>query len=110
MKARELIADGETAVAVYTDGLFLEIKPDGTGSTGNWIVRSDLDVDRVIILRRGASQVNQVYVATFNGLTLDEGDPRRWRIHFTNARLVGRTDNNWREFADAGQNPVRYVP
>jgi hypothetical protein len=109
MKARDLIEEGQSAVAVFTSGRKLEINSDSSGSTGNWVVRGDLDVDRVIIYHRREAGDNEVYLATYDGLTRAPDEPARSRIKSTNAHSVGVTENNWKEFAGPGQNPVRYI-
>lgn len=106
MEAHSLLHSGETAVALFTEGKRFEINRDGTGTTGNWVVKAELDVDRVIIYRR-RERTNEVYLADFAGIS-DAGERRR-KIHFVNARMIDETDRSWTEFAGGGQNPVRYI-
>ncbi len=108
MQAETYLRSGETAVAVFTKGRDFELNKDGTGTTGDWVVRANLDVDKVIIYhRKEETGVNEIYVADFDGLS--PGIERRHKIHFVNAKLVNNTDQTWYTFADATQNPVRYL-
>lgn len=52
MRAHDFVRPSETAIAVFTDGIHLTINPDGTGSTGWWIMDPERDIDHVIIYRR----------------------------------------------------------
>jgi 6-phosphogluconolactonase (cycloisomerase 2 family) len=107
MEAQSLLQENETAIAVFTKGSKLQLHADNTGTTGDWVVGGDLDVDKVIIYHRRDSDTNEVYLADFDGVSAaGEG---RYKIHFTNAKLMDSTDKSWSEFAATGQNPVRYI-
>lgn len=107
MNAQSLLKAGQTAVAVFTRGRNLNLNADGTGTTGNWKVRGDLDVDKVIIYHRRDQYSNEIYLADFDGVT-EAGEGRR-TIHFVNASLKDSTEKTWSEFAEASQNPVKYI-
>ena len=107
MKAQSLLEAGQTAVAVFTKGSNLNLNADGTGTTGDWKVRGDLDVDKVIIYHRRDQDSNEIYLADFDGVT-EAGEGRR-TIHFVNAMLKDSTGKSWKEFAATGQSPVKYI-
>ncbi len=107
----EVIAPNETAVALFTHGLFFSSDANGAGFTGKWVVDPERleDVDKVIVyLRLDGDTVNPIFVGTYAGYELSDL-PRRYNIRFTSLREVGTTVANWLEFAGAGQNPVCFV-
>jgi len=109
MKARVLINDDESAVVIFTDGTHFHFEADGKGTTGYWVISPNHEVDKVVIYQRGESaEVNDVYVATYAGVVPSpiEG---RYTVNLKDVRHVGTTDANWHEFAEGGQNPIRYV-
>ncbi len=67
---------------------------------------------RVIIYKkngRGRNRTNEIYLARFDGSEASDEEERR-TISFSGATLTGVTEENWRIFADANANPVRYLP
>ena len=106
MDAQTLLRANHTAIAVFTKGPKFHLNPDGSGSTGDWVIDPKLDVDKVIVYQR-KEDTNEVYVADYDGLS--PAGERRHKIHFLNARLVDSTDKPWTEFAGPGQNPIRYI-
>ena len=107
MKAQDVIGAGESAIAIYTDGTRLVIGENGDGQTGNWVVRRDIDVDRVILYLPTANGA-EVHVGAFTGVIAEAGEGRRV-LGFSELKHVGHTDANWSEFAGKGQNPIRYL-
>jgi len=109
--AKELLAPGETALCVCTDGRYFDFKSDGRGSTGNWKINPKRQVDRVIIYRRTpgeSSRTADVFTALHDGVMDSETDGR-FVVLLLDVQLAGTTNRTWREFSDARQNPVRYV-
>ncbi len=52
---------------------------------------------------------NVVYIGTFvQADPIDE--ERRSSIRLNHIQYVGVTDLNWLQFAEGGQNPIRYLP
>ena len=110
LRASDLLSDGESAVAVTTDGKRFRVGPDGTGETGNWRVDQSRQPRRVIIHRTtGDGSAAEVYLADFVRFRPSDEDGRAV-IDFANAERVGLTERGWKEFASASQNPVRYLP
>ena len=109
-RATSLLKPGETAVALLTRGPHLELRPDGTGSSGNWKMKPR-DRDKVIIYRElpGTDEPRaDIYVADYVD-TVPSPDPSRQVVRFRECKSVGTTDQKWSDFAVAGQNPVRYL-
>jgi hypothetical protein len=110
-KASDLLNPGETAMVVFTEGLHLVLHSDGTGTSGNWKIDPKRRVGKVIIYKRDSEatdQLNKVYLADHTGI-VGEVEGKRYIIGLQNTTLRGVTDQNWRMFADAGTNPVRYL-
>jgi hypothetical protein len=109
--ASNLLAPGETAVALFTRGAHLTFARNGPGASGNWVLNPARDFDRVILYLRRPEQdppQAEVYVADFVE-TVESPEPRRYVVRFRNARLVGTTTQSWSAFAECGANPVRYL-
>jgi hypothetical protein len=107
-RADELLADREPAVAILTDGRGLNVSG---GTSCCWIVnRSRINRAKTVILyRRPAGTLRaDIYRADYNGAVPSPREPDRHVVRFSNATLVGWTDENWKQFAATGQWPVRY--
>jgi hypothetical protein len=108
--ATSLLSPGETAVALLTRGPHLDIRPDGSGSSGNWKI-TPRDFDKVIIYHElpGPDRPRaDIYLADYVD-TVTSSDPGRHVVRFQRCSQVGTTTRKWSDFADAGQNPVRYL-
>lgn len=109
-KANSLLRSGETAIVIFTEGPHLHLDPGGTGWTGNWKISSRRRVDKVIIYRRDPKNPrgNDVYIGDHAGLTGPDGNGR-YIVKMRGVVCMGRTPQNWYDFADAGTNPIRYL-
>lgn len=103
--ATSLLKRGESAVVVFTHGKYLNLKRDGSGSTGNWVINKNRQIKKVVIYERTKTG-NEIYVASPTSIT-DSRDPGRSVIQFANLRYFGKTYFNWPEFSGS-RNPVRY--
>jgi hypothetical protein len=113
MKAKNLIDNGETAAVIFTDGRNFRLNDDGTGYSGNWRVRKDVRVDKVVVYVR-KQFTNDVYVGDFVQLVASTEDhlPDRRAFKFVGMKYAGSTRKNWNEFTDAKHgavSPVRYI-
>jgi hypothetical protein len=109
--ARELLRPGETGLFVFTDGRHFVINQDGSGSTGLWVIDPSRRVDRIVVFRqvhRDGLQIVELFSALPDGVSGPDQD-RRYTLKLLELQMVGSTNQGWRDFADAGQNPVRYV-
>jgi hypothetical protein len=106
----DLLVPGESALAVFTHGQLLSLNPDGTGSSGNWVIDPERRVDRFIVYSRSGpvGMPAGVYRAEFVGAA-ESAEPGRFVVNFRGVELVGVTRESWPEFADTGVNPVRYI-
>ena len=69
------------------------------------------DVDRVIIYRELPGRDGpraDIYLADYVD-TVPSPDRDRQVVRFRGCSSVGTTSQKWSDFADAGQNPVRYL-
>jgi transposase-like protein len=102
----------ETAIVLFTRGMYLEIRDNKTGSSGNWVVDPDKEIEKIVIYRRDENttiQRNDIYLGDYVWPEGPLEDGKRYRIHFKNLERVGYTENNWKDFADGSANPVKYI-
>lgn len=109
MKARDLIKPGESVIAIFTHGIHFDFRDGNTGSTGQWKIDPNHSVDRVILYHRNDEMnTNTLYIANYAGVEpADRGG--RYTIQLTHVQYIGTTSTNWVEFAEGGQNPIRYL-
>ena len=110
MKAHDFIQPDEAVMIIFTRGGRFDVNADHTGATGNWVFDPNRKVDRVIIYHRNEGlHTNMLYIGSFVEAerTSENG---RYNIVLAHIQYVGQTDLHWKEFADAGQNPIRYLP
>ncbi len=112
--AQELIAPGETALCLFTNGNFLTLGPNGIGSSGFWFLDPQRFYQRIIIFRWSLRE-GQRYVELFTALPegLDgpetEGAFRgRYSLRLRNIERAGTTDVMWEDFVKA-DDKVTYV-
>ena len=110
----QIITKNEPAVAVFTThdefSLNLNFNDDGTGYTGDWILKKEPNVKVVIIYHRNGDQ-NNIYKANITSIEdppTEYEESNRYRINFHNCNSLGQTNKNWSEFAHCGANPVHY--
>ncbi len=113
MKLREIINSdiinaGETVLVVFTDGKYFTNEQDGNGSTGNWKIDKNREIDKVIIYKRMTQNNNQIYVGIKSDI-IDSKEEGRFVIRMKNIKLVGTTNHNWKEFKENdSSNPIMY--
>lgn len=81
-KANDLLVCGETAMVIFTKGDRFRIHEDASGSSGNWIIRANKRVDKVIVYKRSrgvANPINEIYCGQFVSLVLSDMTPDRRR-------------------------------
>jgi hypothetical protein len=114
----DLIEPSERVLAVFTTHVELDsnlkINSDGTGYTGDWVIRKNPGVDRIIIYKRNKNRISEENILYKGRISSIEGplsrylDKKRYRIHFYQLKEIGSTNEKWSAFADCGTNPVRY--
>ena len=110
MKARDFIKPSENVVVVFTHGKSFVLHDDNTGSTGNWNIDPNRKVDRVIVYHRdNEKNINNLYIANHAGAYPANGEGGRYNIRLTHVQYIGATSTNWIDFAEGGQNPIRYL-
>ena len=109
MKARDFIKPGESVIVIFTHGMHFDFYDDKTGSTGQWKIDPNRRVDRVIIYdRNDEMNTNTLYIANYAGVEPADREGR-YNIQLTHVQYIGTTSANWVEFAEGGQNPIRYL-
>lgn len=110
MKASDFIKPGESILVIFTHGIHLELSDANTGSTGEWEIDATRSVDRVLIYHRNDElKTNTLYIANHAGVVPADRQGRH-NIQLTHVQYIGVTSKNWIEFAEGGQNPIRYLP
>lgn len=113
--AIELLAPGESALVLRTDGRGLTDNHNGTGSTGWWRIGPKRSFDTVIIFRQASKDGadNDVFIGKRDRV---EGPIKntgyrgvRYLVHLHDFKHAGQTFSNWRTFADTHQNPTRFI-
>lgn len=112
MKAQDMIKPGETAVAIFTRGGRFVYKPDGIGSTGNWVISKSKKVSKVILYKQGAKgKDHEIYVAKPVAV-IDSDEEGRREVKMVDIQFIGSTSSNWNEFTETKRgaaNPIKYV-
>jgi hypothetical protein len=112
MHARDVLASGEKAVAIFTRGDRFTLNADGTGVTGNWKLNPARTVDKVVIYRQDArGHQHEIFVGVPVEI-VDSAEDGRREIRMADIRFAGVTGCNWNEFTDTNPgsiNPVMYV-
>lgn len=110
MKARDFIKPDENVIVIFTTGSDFLLHDGSTASTGEWNIDPNRSVDRVIIYHRNDEMHrNIVYIANHAGVESADREGR-YNIQLTHVQYIGTTSANWPEFAEAGANPIRYLP
>ena len=116
-RAIDLVPEGETAIVLLTRGELFTRNADGTGTTGNWKFNPNngRQISRVIVCyeyndRRSIDVLIADYVGAVCPIETGRYETDgRWVIRMAGIHRVGTTRHNWKQFADAGTNPVRFL-
>ena len=109
LEAKELLTE-DNYLVIYTKGDKLNlVNEDHIGSTGNWLVAKDKEIDYLIIYHRDeTNNENIVYTAKYKDKELAEGTDR-YKIFFTDVERVANTPSNWAKFIGSNtMNPLSY--
>jgi hypothetical protein len=112
LKVRDALKPGESAVAIFTRGGHFVLREDGTGFTGNWMIRGDQKLDKVVIYKRGTKGNDHEVYAGVPIKIVESDEAGRRRIHMEDIRFIGTTTLNWNEFTETKRgaaNPIKYV-
>lgn len=106
---RDILDPRETALLLFTRNKQLEVNEDATGYSGNWILSPNRGYSRIVLYKRDSSSPGGMILSATHVETKKSAQPRRYRVFFADCVTHGRTNRTWKEFAETGQNPVRYV-
>jgi len=107
-KAKDLLNNSETAVCVFTRGLFFDLK---RGTTGYWHINPEavVYVDKVIVYFRDGGR-NRIFMGDYSGITPAPINwTNRYIIKSSEFVEVGLTDSNWLKFGDGSQTPAQII-
>jgi hypothetical protein len=109
--ASQLLHSGEIGLFIFTKGDRFELRADGSGSTGDWIVSPRRRVDWIFIYKRDRndSSLNELFKARRAGIDRSPRDAARHVIHLSDITLIGNTDVKWPKFAVTGRGSIRYI-
>ena len=116
--ASELLADGQSAVALFTRGHNFAIGENGEGTTGVWALDGERarKVGWIVIYLQDERGGGALWRARNGGL--EAGDRpgkkrgRGWNVKLVDLELMGHTDKAWWQFAGGmlkSQKEIRYV-
>jgi hypothetical protein len=111
-KARDFIKPGEKILAIFTKGMHFELSAGNTGVTGEWSLDPNNArlVDRVLIYHQNnEANTNDLYIASLVRVDLARREDR-YNLQLNHVQYIGVTSLNWHDFAEAGANPIRYLP
>jgi hypothetical protein len=113
--ARELVAPGETALFLFTDGRLFEFE-GGIGSSGFWVLTDpQRPFQRVVVFRwtfRDGQRLVELFTALPEGLVGPETEGAfrgRYKVRLRDLRLAGTTTASWEDFVATDERPVTYV-
>ena len=109
--ATQLLRPGEVGLFIFTKGERFEVRADGSGSTGDWIVSPKRHVDWVVVYRRDRhdASLNELFQGRPAGMERSPRDASRWVIRLSDIILVGDTGTNWPAFVATGRGSIRYI-
>jgi hypothetical protein len=112
--AQELVAPGETALCLFTNGSYLKLGRDGIGSSGFWFLDVQRSYQRVIIYR-WSQRAGQRHVELFTALPAGLDGPKadgayrgRYTVRLQHIESAGSTDASWEDFVGT-ERKVTYV-
>lgn len=112
MIAKNIIADDESAVVIFTEGKGWKTFDGGFAMTGDWILSKDFAVHKAIIYKRDKlNNRNDVFMGTPIDV-FPSKLARRFVIRLSDVNYIGTTDNNWCEFTESKKgaiNPIKYI-
>jgi hypothetical protein len=109
--ASQLLRPGEIGLFIFTKGDRLELRADGSGSTGDWTISPTRHIDWVCIYRRDRhdASLNELFKGRPAGVERSPRNAAKSVIHLSDVILMGDTDVTWRQFAAPGRGSIRYV-
>lgn len=91
---RELLKQGDIALAVKTNGAKFEFIANGTSKSGSWKVKDGKEFNKVIVYLEDDDGAT-VYIGDYTGR---ESNGVKCTLIFNNSLEKGRTESTWTEF------------
>ncbi|MFM7791788.1 MAG: HNH endonuclease, partial [Microcystis panniformis] len=89
VKARDFIKPNEKVVVIFTEGKHFVLHDDNTGSTGQWKIDPNREVDRIILYHRDdENNANNLYIANHAGAEPADREGR-YDIRLTHVQYIG---------------------
>ena len=114
--AQELLAPGETALCLFTDGRFFTTDEGGNGSSGFWFIENpQRSFQRVIVFKwtccegRRYVELFKALPAGLNGPEVDGNFRGRYTVQLRGVHVAGTTEATWEDFVMSNEHPVTYV-
>ena len=102
-----VLIPGQSAIAVFTKGMNLNLRQGGISESGIWKVNEFRRVDKIIVYFRH-DNLNEIIIGDHYD-TIPSNVRNRFYLRFQNSHTAGFTSSNWKEFAVTGSHPVRYI-
>lgn len=93
---KDVLNTGDKAIAVKTNGMNSNIIENQNSYTGFWRVGINQTFNKVIVFKEVGNE-NFIYIGDYTNKVVDEN---KFIIHFTNTRLVGKSNVTWTEFCE----------
>ena len=113
--AADLLGPGQTALCVMTNGQFLTVNEDRTGTSGYWVLDEQQQSASVLLIYKWAMRNRGKHVDVLLGSVTEmrkEEEGRfagRYLISFSDMECVGSTVSDWEEFVPGVMYPTALV-
>ena len=111
-----VLAPGQTALCLFTNGQFLCNYADGTGSTGLWVLIEPARQFTRIIIYKWTHRNGQRHVDVLTAVPIGITGPEiggnfggRYTVDFRELHVAGTTEADWEDFVMTNERPVAYV-
>jgi predicted HNH restriction endonuclease len=101
----DVLDRGETAIALKTDGMYLDRRVD-TWKSSWWNIKADAKPDKVIIYLAEGATGGQIYVGNFVKVVRDPQEEKS-TVFFSQVQLAGQTNRRWRTFTKQNSSSGR---
>ena len=116
-RIRTILYRGERTVAFFTRGDRFQVNPNGTGSTGAWLlstkkVKAGFFVPITVAVYLRTKNQNEIWHATSTAVAPEPPDTKgrsRYRLDLIKAHLVGTASTTWFDCAETRRQDFTYL-